>query len=485
MLEPSKEPVSGGPAGVSPATRDRDRGIGGQSADRRPMPREASPRITTHRAWPLYGAALMMAISLSVAWTAMPFVLTAMGGTHAHVGYAPAANTFAYTLALLIAGSWFSHLRVRRTTLTAGTVALAATAAMSLCVLWTHTHGGAGGRFWIWALIVSGGVGGAAMALYWPFLMSWVSADYEGVRLNRRFGRYNGAWSGGAAIGPLIGGWLFEVNALLPLAVAVLFVLLAQLLLRFGQDGPAERSAPPGASKEVGRGKSEGAGSTSVLPTAQPTPASVAAGPLGYDMRLLADCRWMSRVGLFSACACFAMVRSQFALVFTGFGYAESQFGLYLTIYALCNFAALVAAGRWAFWHFRPGLLLVAEAALLLMLGMTIYGTTLGVFLLASVLLGFAYGFAYSSHLYYGASASRRRSARMAIHEITISIGLTTGSFAGGYFAEHVSLYAPYWFAVTAVGLGLAVQTLLYLAARARMAHDRKMSALTGTEIAQ
>jgi MFS family permease len=463
MFEPSKEPVSGGPAGVSPATRGRDRGIGGQIADRRPVPPKMPPRITTHRAWPLYGAALMMAISLSVAWTAMPFVLTAMGGTHAHVGYAPAANTFAYTLVLLIAGSWFSHLRVRRTTLTAGTVALLATAAMSLCVLWTHTHAGANGRLWIWTLIVSGGVGGGAMALYWPFLMSWVSADYEGVRLNRRFGRYNGAWSGGAAIGPLIGGWLFEVNALLPLATAVLFVLLAQLLLRFGRDGCD-------SPREASFGKREASGE-SALP--------------GYDMHLLTDCRWMSRVALFSACACFAMVRSQFALVFTGFGYAESAFGLYLMVCALCNFTALVAAGRWAFWHFRPGLLLVGQTVLLLMLGMTIYGRSLAVFLFASVLLGIAYGFAYSSHLYYGASASRRRSARMAIHEITISIGLTTGSFAGGYFAEHVSLYAPYWFAVTAVGLGLAVQTMLYLAARARMAQDRKMSALTDTEIAQ
>ena len=397
---------------------------------------------SSNRAWPLCGAALMMAISLSMAWTAMPFVLSTMGGTNVHVGYAPAINTLAYMIALLVTGPRFSHVSARRATLSAATVALFATAMMGLCVLWTESHLQAHGLTWIWTLIGAGGVGGAAMAFYWPFLMCWVSGDYEGVELNRRFGRYNGAWSGGGTIGPLIGGWLFEINAVLPLFAAVVFVLLSLLLLSFGRDGSARKicASPPAGIKEF-----------------------------AYDMRLLADCRWMSRVALFSVCACYAIVRSQFALVFRGLGYAESQFGMYLTIYALCNFAALVAAGRWALWHFKPALLFVGQTLLLLMLLMTIYGRTLTVFFVSSVLLGIAYGFAYSSHLYYGASASKRRSARMAIHEIVISLGLTIGSLAGGYLAEHIDLYAPYWFAIGLVGLGVATQTAIHAAARARI----------------
>ncbi len=402
------------------------------------------------RAWPLYGAAFMMAISLSMAWTAMPFVLSNMGGTSAHVGYAPAVNTLAYMMALLVTGSRFGHLRVRRTTLSAATVALLAAAVMSFCVLWAEFHADASGLTWIWTLIVAGGVGGAAMALYWPFLMSWVSADYEGVRLNRRFGRYNGAWSGGASIGPLIGGGLFEVNAVLPLLAAVVFVLLSLVLLSFGRDG---------SDREAG-----GFGGAGRAPSSDVPPAS----PLPYDMRLLADCRWISRIALISVCASYAVLRSQFALVFRDLGYAESQFGMYLTIYALCNFGALVAAGRWALWHFKPALLLVSQALLLVTLLLTIYGRTLSVFLASSVLLGTAYGFAYCSHLYYGASASRQRSARMAIHETVISLGLTIGSFTGGYLAQHVDLYAPYWFAVGLVALGAGVQTVIHIASRAR-----------------
>jgi MFS family permease len=411
------------------------------------------------RAWPLYGAAFMMAICLSMAWTAMPFILTIIGGTNAHVGYAPAINNLAYMVALLVTGSWLGHLRVKRATLLAGTVALFAAATMCFAVVRAGFRTDPGNLKWIWTLIVAGGVGGAAMALYWPFLMSWVSSDYEGVKLNRRFGRYNGAWSGGGTIGPLVGAWLFEINPALPLIGAVGAVMLSLVILSFGRDGSTHKTAvalqPAGETEAV------------------------------YDMRLLADCRWMSRIALFSACACFAIIRSQFALVFTGLGYAESQFGMYMMIYALCNFLALVAAGRWARWHFKPGLLVVGQTILLFVLLMTLYGRALSVLFASSILLGVVYGFAYCSHLYYGASASKKRSGRMAIHEIVISLGLTIGSAAGGYLAEHAGLYSPYWFAVGVVGLGMIGQTVIHIGSRSRASLGGPAAATSSVGIAK
>lgn len=411
----------------------------------------SSPR-RRDRAWPLYGAAFMMAICLSMAWTAMPFVLTSIGGTDAHVGYAPAVNNLAYMIALLVTGSRLGRLRVRRTALRAGTVALAASAAMTASVVFARFRGGQDGMLWIWTLIAAGGIGGAAMAFYWPFLMGWVSSDYEGVRLNRRLGRYNGAWSSGSMVGPLISGWFFEVHPLLPLVGAVAAVLLSLVLLRFARDSSTVGNGTPTTSQETSGGASS-IGTT-------------------CDSRLLADCRWISRIGLFSACACYAIMRSQFALVFTSLGYTESQFGLYLTLYASCNLVALMAAGRWAGWHFRPGLLVVAQAMLLLMLMMTLYSRDLSVLFVSSALLGVAYGFAYSSHLYYGVSASRQRSTRMAIHEIVISLGLTIGSAAGGYLCEHVGLYWPYWFAAAVVVLGMIGQVAIHVGTRARSSLD-------------
>src|SRR4030042_4906648 len=85
----------------------------------------------TDRAWPLYGAAFLMALNLSMAWTAMPFVLIAIGGTKAHVGYAPAVNTFAYMIALLVTGSLPGHFKIRGTTLRAAAADLPAAAPMA------------------------------------------------------------------------------------------------------------------------------------------------------------------------------------------------------------------------------------------------------------------------------------------------------------------------------------------------------------------
>ncbi|MGE5294606.1 MAG: MFS transporter [Solirubrobacterales bacterium] len=410
-------------------------------------------------AWPQYGAAFMMAICLSMAWAAMPFVLTSIGGTNAHVGYAPAINNLAYMIALLVTGSWLTHLRVKRTTLCAGVVALCATATMGLVVVWAQHHPGPNNPLWIWILIAAGGVGGATMALYWPFLMSWVSSDYEGVRLNRRLGWYNGAWSSGGTLGPVVGGWLFEVNPILPLIGAAAAVVLAQILLSFGRDGSAHKTSA----------------------AAQPAIANEAP----CDRRLLADCRWISRIALFSACASYAVIRSQFALVFRDHGYTESQFGLYLTIYALCNFLALVIAGGWARWHYRPSLLVVGQVILLATLLMTIYGRALSVLFASSILLGVAYGFAYCSHLYYGASGSRKRSGRMAIHETVISLGLTIGSAAGGYLCDHAGLYAPYWFAIGVIALGMVGQVVIHIGVRSRASLESPVTGTDGIEVAK
>jgi predicted MFS family arabinose efflux permease len=188
------------------------------------------------------------------------------------------------------------------------------------------------------------------------------------------------------------------------------------------------------------------------------------------DARTLADFRWMSRIALFSAWASFAVLRSQYALVFTGpIDGTEGQFGAFMTALALCNFLTLIAGGRWAFWHFRAGLLFIAQAMILVALLTVIYGRTLAVLFLSPVVLGVAFGFAYSSHLFYGASASRKRSVRMVIHEVVISLGITIGSGTGGYLAKHVGLYAPYWFAIALVACGFAGQVGIHLASQTKL----------------
>jgi len=390
------------------------------------------------RAWPLYGAAFSTALSLSICWTAMPFVLSGMGGSEAHVGYALAANSLAYMAALFLTGSLLGHLDVKRATRVAIGVALFGVVMMLLAVWEGRRSEGGASLVWIWAIIAAGVVGGAAMALYWPFLMSWVSARYEGVELNRRFGRYNGSWSGGGVIGPLIGAWLVGIDPLWPVIAAAGAFVVTLVMLCLARNGAGHGGAAP----------------------------SEAAPDAPCDARMLADYRWMSRVAMFCAWATFSIIRSQFALRFVDIGYSEPQFGVYLTTFALCNFLALVAAGRWAFWHFKAVYLFWAQLMYLAVALMVLWGRTLGVFYCSSAILGLAFGFAYSSHLYYGASTSRKRSVRMTIHELVISVGIAVGAGTGGYLAKHVGWAAPYWFAIGLIALGGLVQTVIHVASR-------------------
>jgi MFS family permease len=401
------------------------------------------------RGWPLYGAAFCTAVSLSVCWTAMPFVLTGIGGTEAHVGYAVALNSLSYLAALILTGSLLGHMDTKRATRLATAVALVAAVAMVFAVLGGRRSEAASRLAWIWTIIAAGGLGGAAMALYWPFLMSWVSARFEGLELNRRFGRYNGSWSGGGLIGPVVGAWLVEVNPLWPMVASVVCFGLALVMLTIAKSNPSPASPTEARDKRIDN---------------------------GHDVRMLADYRWMSRIALFCSWGCQAITRSQFALLFVALGYTEAQFGYFYGVFALCNFLALVGAGRWAFWHFRPGPIMTAQAMLVIALLMMVFGRTLPVFFLSAIVLGLGFGFAYSSHLYYGASGSHNRSARMAIHETVISLGITTGAGAGGYLARHMGPYAPYWFAIGMVCLGLAAQVTIHLASRVLVARQRRVA---------
>jgi predicted MFS family arabinose efflux permease len=77
--------------------------------------------------------------------------------------------------------------------------------------------------------------------------------------------------------------------------------------------------------------------------------------------------------------------------------------------------------------------------------------------------MGCGFGFAYSSHLYYGACGSKKRSVQMVIHETTLSFGIVVGSGAGGYFAKNLGLYWPYWFALILLACGFFAQLALLL----------------------
>jgi len=390
--------------------------------------------------WPLYGAAFAMAMGLNVLWTTMPFIVRNIGGTEEHVGYAWAFNMLGYLLVLLFAAAILGHINPHRATRAATVAMFLATVVMALVVYNAIANDQMGKPVLIWTMIATGTLAGAAMSLFWPYLMSWVSADYEGAILNRRLGTYNGMWSSAAISGPLIGGLLVDVSTFGPIVLSIICLAGCYVLLSMSHDG----SAGNAGLKEV-----------------QGTPQN------NIDSGLLLRFKWMARIALFCSWACLGVTRSQFALLFTGMGFSETQFGALVTIFGICNFLVLTGAGRHAFWHFKPMLLLGVQMVLALSLILVIFGRSLWAFVPAFVIMGFGFGFAYSSHLYYGACGSRKRSAPMAIHEVTLSLGVIVGSGAGGYISEHFGAYYPYWFALVVLGFGITAQIVMLVVIKA------------------
>jgi len=378
-----------------------------------------------------------MAISLSVLWTAMPFIVRNVGGTEEHVGYIWAANMLGYLLCLLFAASMLGHLAPRHTIRAATAVMLLATLVMAAVVYRAIAFDRHGSGILIWTMIGAATLAGAAMSLFWPFLMTWVSADYEGAILNRRLGAYNGTWSSAAIMGPLIGGALVDMNTLGPIAVGVVSLAICFVLLCLAHDGSAGTAA-------------------SAKPVKGPE--------ISFDREVLLRFRWMARITLFCSWVCLGVSRSQFALLFTSMGFSETQFGVIVTVFGICNFLVLTGAGRFGFWHFKAAPLLGVQVVLALSLLLMILGRTLCAFIPAFVIMGSAFGFAYSSHLYYGTCGSKKRSTQMSIHEATISIGVIIGSGAGGYLSGHYGTYSPYWFAIIVLALGLLTQLVVYAA---------------------
>jgi MFS family permease len=393
--------------------------------------------------WPLYGSAFAMAMSINVLWTTMPFIMRNIGGTEEHVGYIWAFNMSGYMVCLLLAAAMLGHLSPRHATRSAAAAMFGTTFVMIVVVYYAIDRDQLGRPALIWTMIAAGTFSGAAMSLFWPFLMSWVSADYEGTVLNRRLGTYNGMWSSAAIMGPLIGGVLVDISTLGPVILGAVCLAVCFILLLLAHNGSAETNA-------------------SVQQVDSPK--------ISFDPELLLRFKWMSRIALFCSWACIGITRSQFALLFTSFGFSETQFGVLVTIFGICNFLILIGAGRLSFWHFKPMLLLVVQVMLALSIFLLIFGRTGWVFVPAFVIMGCGYGFAYSSHLYYGACGSRKRSAQMAIHEVTISIGIIVGAGAGGYLSGNYGIYWPYWFSIIVLVLGLITQIILWIVLKSRRA---------------
>ena len=386
----------------------------------------------------LYVTAFLMSFSIGMLWVAMPFIIKRLGGTDAEVGVYFATNMGFYAFGCLATGALLGHLRPKRVIhlgagsmglIVAVTTAVVFMAERAMCPFQP-----------ILLMFVMAALSGVSMSFFWPFLMGWLSTGHEGKQLNRQLGIFNVSWSSGGVISPLFGGLLVERGSFEPLLAATGGLVLCFVAVSFA-----------GGAKSV--------------------TASTFKKDLTSDIvhPLLPQFRWVAMVGLFFTFLCFGLFRSQLGLLLKyELDFSESTFGVVVMVLSMANFLVMVVAGRTHYWHYRLWVYVVACFGLVVGMLMIIYGGKIWSFLVAAVVLGSSGAFIYSSHLYYGVSGSKRRSARMAIHETVLSIGFFNGSLVGGYLSNHFGRYMPYWFALGVLAVGFVGQTLVWLLAAPR-----------------
>ncbi|MFH1613758.1 MAG: MFS transporter [Planctomycetota bacterium] len=384
---------------------------------------------------PLCSVAFLQSCSGGVWFVAMPFILKRLGGTDTQLGLCLGFWFVAYTIGCLSAAPLLDKFDPKRTILLGLIANVLATFGMLLVVIMAQPSGSSFSP--PVAMILLSSISGVFGSLFWPPLMGWFSTGYEGVRLNRRLGLFNASWSCGALATPYFGGLIVEQSSAWALALTLAFSLAAVAALIFARSPNGVIPAFNCPDKQ----------SDDLMPT------------------LLGRFRWIARVALLSSMTCIGLARTQLAVLFKfELAFTESDYGSAILAMSIAVFAVFTLAGRTHAWHYKLWLFISAQLLLLIGMVLILYTSALVVLTLAVVMIGAGESFMYTSHLYYGVSGGKRRSARMAIHETTLSMGFAAGGLAGGLLSDHFGRYSPYKFGFGIVAAGLVVQAIIWLA---------------------
>ncbi|MBN1836611.1 MAG: MFS transporter [Spirochaetales bacterium] len=291
-------------------------------------------------------------------------------------------------------------------------------------------------------LFVFYGLFGLFMSLFWPPLMSWLSADFEGAPLGRMMSRLTLAGSAANVISPFVAGSLSGLSARYPLYAAA--GLLAANCLFLGGAAVALPRIRTDRHLDAGRKAAEGKEDRST--------------PL----------RFPAWIGLFATFTVLGVILTVLPMhARDGLGLSKGTIGAVLLVRALSTTAGFVILGRARFWHFRlapMSLGLGALAALVVVMTRVRAPVPLALSLGG---MGPLVSLGFSGSFFHGASGSPRRAARMALHEALLAGGLIAGSAVGALVYEQFSMAMLGLGCAALLGAAIVVQLVLLRALRA------------------
>ena len=290
----------------------------------------------------------------------------------------------------------------------------------------------------IWYIFIFQALLGAAIALFWPPLMGWLSHGFEGRELSKIQGKYNLCWCSGVTIGPYLAGWLSRQEAILPMyAVVGLFFGATCLMAGAAMTFPA-----------VGNSRKESGNEETDEPDGR-----------GIETPL----RYPAWVGVFVSFLLFGVITTIYPYYAreAPLDFPKTTIGFLLLIRSLFNALTFVPLGYLSFWHFRAWQMVASLIVLaMLALGMEYFPEAVptGFFLAGA---GTLLAMTYANSLFHGTSGSKNRTFRAAIHEVLLSLGLASGAFFGGMIFDAYSMAGVYRFFAICLLIGAAVQIFL------------------------
>ncbi len=391
-------------------------------------------------------SAFFMAFGLGSIATALPFVVSFMGGTEWVVGVCAGANWIAYLTGLTLAVRLLPKLNDRKTAIAGCSGMLMASIGMWLIVK-EYQQGCSYCN--IPALTAFLMISGGSMAIFWPPLMAWVSHGKDGINLNKRLGHYNLSWTLGLTISPFAIGYMLEKSITVSMASIMFMMTIAFAGVITAYFADSTKLKPQKIDELTGAQQH-------------------------HIKRTLPKFRIIARLGLLGIFICMAVLRTQFALLFKKeLGFTESDYGLIITILFISVGLTFFKLSRTDKWHYRISFLAIAQiiiivTMLLIMAGVKIRAG-LWFYSVPAIIFGISHSAVFLSHQYYSLCGAKNRSRQMAIHEMVLSSGNLCGSVAAGQTAAFFGLkYAPYMMGIAAVLIISAAQAVTWILVKKR-----------------
>ena len=280
-----------------------------------------------------------------------------------------------------------------------------------------------------------------ALAFFWSPAMGWLSQGVEGEALSRRQSRFNLSWSTGLVSSYVLAGLASQKDAGLPLVLSIaVFAGYAVLLTAALAAFPALRAAAP------------------------PAPPATSARGAAADGTPL---RYPAWVGMFASYVVSGMVATVFPLFAQDvLGVTRGVVGTLVSSRTLLQSVGFLVLGAVSFWHYRGRWLVLSQVYLALLLTAMLFARSVGFYAVLFPLLGLGSALSYAGGLFHGIAGSRRRAARMAIHESTLNGGYIVGATMSGMLYQQSSMRAVVAFCLGSSLAAILTQGLLLRRAR-------------------